>query len=45
MDVSFSLNGMLFEYDENKNNANIQKHGISFEIAARVFQDYDRIEM
>ena len=45
MDVSFSLNGMLFEYDENKNYANIKKHGISFEIAARVFLDYDRIEM
>ena len=45
MDVSFSLKGMLFEYDENKNLANIRKHGISFEIAARVFLDYDRIEM
>ena len=45
MDVSFSLNGMIFEYDEEKNRANIKKHGISFEIAARGFLDYDRIEL
>ena len=37
MDVQFSLNGMIFEYDEEKNRQNIIKHGISFEIAARVF--------
>ena len=42
--VSFELNGMLFEYDEEKNRANIKKHGISFRNAARVFFDYDRIE-
>ncbi|MCD7766489.1 MAG: BrnT family toxin [Lachnospiraceae bacterium] len=35
---------MLFEYDEEKNSRNIQKHGISFKSAARVFFDYDRIE-
>ena len=45
MTVSFLLNGMAFQYDEEKNIANIRKHGISFEIAARVFLDYDRIEM
>ena len=45
MDVQFSLEGMIFEYDEEKNHQNIKKHGISFEIAARVFLDYDRIEM
>jgi uncharacterized DUF497 family protein len=45
MDISFMLNRMLFEYDEDKNRENIKKHGISFEIAARVFLDYDRIEM
>lgn len=43
--VSFSLNGMWFEYDEEKNRQNIKKHGISFQSAARVFFDYDRIEM
>ena len=36
---------MTFEYDEEKNRINIQKHGISFRSAARVFFDYDRIEM
>lgn len=41
---SFSLGGMVFEYDEEKNKKNIQKHGVSFEQAARVFFDYDRIE-
>ena len=44
-DVMFSLGGMLFEYDEEKNQANIKKHGISFRSAARVFFDYDRIEL
>ena len=28
-----------FEWDDNKNQANIKKHGISFEEAASVFQD------
>ena len=30
---------MKFEWDENKNKSNINKHGISFQLAARVFQD------
>lgn len=42
--VSFTLAGMAFEYDEEKNRINIQKHGISFRNAARVFFDFDRIE-
>ncbi|MBD5148831.1 MAG: BrnT family toxin [Oscillibacter sp.] len=36
---------MLFEYDSEKNRKNIEKHGISFKSAARVFFDYDRIEL
>ncbi len=36
---------MTFEYDEEKNRLNIKKHGISFRSAARVFFDYDRIEL
>ena len=28
--VTFTLGGMTFEYDENKNRINIEKHGISF---------------
>ena len=43
--VRFSLGGLLFEYGEEKNRKNIEKHGISFKTAARVFFDYDRIEM
>lgn len=35
--VSFSLGGMTFEYDDNKNKINIKKHGISFKSAARIF--------
>ncbi|MBD5458540.1 MAG: BrnT family toxin [Lachnospiraceae bacterium] len=36
---------MIFEYDEWKNAYNIEHHGISFKQAARVFFDYDRIEL
>ena len=43
--VRFTLGGMLFEYDSEKNRKNIEKHGISFKSAARVFFDYDRIEL
>lgn len=42
--VFFTLGGMTFEYDIEKNKKNIRKHGISFKSAARVFFDYDRIE-
>lgn len=36
---------MTFEWDENKNKINQQKHnGLSFEIAAKVFLDAKRIE-
>lgn len=42
--VSFTLGGIVFEYDELKNQTNIRKHGLSFKSAARVFFDYDRIE-
>lgn len=30
---------MIFEWDENKNKANIKKHGISFQTARHVFED------
>lgn len=33
------FNGRLFDWDENKNKANIYKHGISFKEAATVFSD------
>ena len=36
--------GMQFEWDEAKNRRNKAKHGVSFEVAARVFADPLRIE-
>ena len=32
----------LFEWDENKNRININKHGLSFKTAAKVFLDKNR---
>ena len=36
---------MRFEWDEDKNSINKEKHKISFEIAAHVFDDPNYIEM
>lgn len=36
---------MEFEWDEQKEIANIKKHHISFNIAKRVFNDMNRIEI
>ena len=36
---------MQFEWDEDKNQENIKKHGLSFQDAATVFLDPMRIEM
>lgn len=36
---------MVFEWDEEKNKLNKSKHGISFEVAAHVFEDPEYIEM
>ena len=45
---TFSMKTMieetLVEWDDNKNLINIRKHGISFETAALVFADEERIE-
>ena len=38
------IDGAVFEWDEVKNQANKKKHHISFETAAKVFQDENRIE-
>jgi len=38
------ISGTLVEWDENKNQLNIGKHGISFQTAALVFADEERIE-
>ncbi len=36
---------MTFEWDENKNTANKKKHGVSFEMAVRVFLDEERMNI
>lgn len=36
---------MLFEWDDEKARANIKKHGIDFETAAKVFADENRLEI
>ena len=41
-DERFLLNGMIFEFDKEKNKLNIEKHGISFEIAARPATKFER---
>lgn len=38
-------NGTQFEWDDDKNAANVKKHGIRFKLAALVFDDIDRIEI
>ena len=42
--VGSKIAGTLVEWDENKNQLNIRKHGISFQTAALVFADEERIE-
>jgi uncharacterized DUF497 family protein len=34
---------LIFEWDENKNTSNVLKHGISFEEAQSVFNDFDAL--
>ncbi len=36
---------MKFEWDEDKNQLNLKKHGIDFETAMLVFNDLQRIEI
>ncbi|MBR6329945.1 MAG: BrnT family toxin [Lachnospiraceae bacterium] len=42
--VSFVLGGLHFEFDQEKQEKNLEKHGISFRAAARVFFDENYIE-
>ncbi len=37
------MNDLSFEWDENKNEINKRKHGISFETASEVFYDDDAV--
>ena len=39
MDKKFELNGVDFEWDEEKYAVNLRKHGVKFEEAAEVFFD------
>ena len=39
-----TISDVIVEWDDNKNQINIQKHGISFDTAALVFADEERIE-
>ena len=40
----YDLQDMHFEWDDDKNRKNREKHGISFETAMHVFEDKDCIE-
>ncbi|MBO4853300.1 MAG: BrnT family toxin [Schwartzia sp.] len=42
--VKKDIGGILFEWDEEKNELNMRKHGIRFELALRVFYDENRLE-
>jgi hypothetical protein len=39
MNISFTLQGLTFEWDSDKAEWNLKKHGVSFEEAAEVFFD------
>ncbi|BAY25768.1 hypothetical protein NIES2100_55760 [Calothrix sp. NIES-2100] len=39
MDILYRLQGIEFEWDQNKEESNIEKHGVTFEEAAEVFFD------
>lgn len=39
MNISYQLQGIKFEWDENKARVNLQKHGVTFFEAAEVFFD------
>ena len=42
--MTLEIGNLVFEWDDNKNQTNIKKHKISFEMAVRVFLDKDRLE-
>ncbi|WP_337907216.1 BrnT family toxin [Iningainema tapete] len=39
MNTVYQLQGTEFEWDENKAQSNVEKHGVTFEEAAEVFFD------
>ena len=44
-DVQKKIGDLFFEWDSEKAEKNIRKHGISFETAGKVFQDTSIIEL
>ena len=43
-DTKLKFGEMLFEWDEDKNQKNIEKHGIDFSRILKIFADENRIE-
>jgi len=39
MDIVYRLQGIEFKWDEEKAEANVRKHGVTFEEAAEIFFD------
>ena len=39
MDIIYRLQGIEFEWDENKARSNVEKHGVTFEEASEAFFD------
>jgi uncharacterized protein len=39
MDITYRLQGVTFEWDEDKARTNVEKHGVTFEEAAEAFFD------
>jgi uncharacterized protein len=39
MDITYRLQGVTFEWDEQKARTNVEKHGVTFEEAAEAFFD------
>jgi uncharacterized DUF497 family protein len=39
MDITYRLQGVTFEWDEEKARTNVEKHGVTFEEAAEAFFD------
>jgi uncharacterized protein len=39
MDVTYRLQGITFQWDEQKARSNVEKHGVTFEEAAQAFLD------
>jgi uncharacterized DUF497 family protein len=39
MDIIYQLQGVAFEWDADKAQSNLEKHGVTFEEAAEVFFD------